>query len=541
MRAAAILTLFALQVKEVTIRSHPYVPPSAILRAEANLVEAPLTVRDKQGHAIAGLHASDFEVLDNGVVQKITAFSELRPNARNDVKAAKPAPSTPTEEVPAAPIPPSIPKFVTFFFDDAHLSNADMLFTVRAAHTFIARGLRPPDRMSIVTTSGQGDLDFTGDQKLFADKLDHLASHRRPAVGGGCGAVSPEESYIVVHHLDFQTMEKAIGLAMVCACGDGEKENTCRPRALAVAESAASSSWEQTQAQSIATIGALGYAAKKLHEVNGTRILVLTSSGFLISPGQPEMEKFIDGAVRWNIVVHAIDALGLNPIRGNGEGHTAPLIQSLSWMPLEKVTLGTGGHFFKNSNDLAAAMDLAANPEVTYLLAFNPGSHDGQFHMLKIRFKSKRPESVQFRPGYYSPAEPKIQPSARTAMDDAVFARQTLSDIPAAVMASVEKDTVTVTVALDVTHLGFAPANGRHAQQLVFLMTLLDPNGGFVTGKESIMDLALTDERLASLEKNGLKAIATLSAPKGAYQIRTVVREGMKGSLAASTIPVELK
>jgi hypothetical protein len=46
--------------------------------------------------------------------------------------------------------------------------------------------------------------------------------------------------------------------------------------------------------------------------------------------------------------------------------------------------------------------------------------------------------------------------------------------------------------------------------------------------------LALTDQKLASLKKDGWQAVATLNAPAGIYHVRTVVREGMKGSLAAS-------
>jgi len=535
----ACLLLFLLaQVapQEVVIHSHSYTPPASILRAETNLVEAPLTVRDSEGHAIAGLHAVDFEVFDNGVVQKITAFSEIR----SDAKAAAPVPPSSPEDVPAASIPPPEPKFVTFFFDDAHLNNAAMMFAVRAAHGFISKGLKPPDRMSIVTTSGQGDLDFTDDQKVFAEKLDHLASHIRPVVAFGCGAVGPDESYIIFQNLDYQIKERAIDMARMCACGPADKENVCYPKAKAAAEASAESSWDQTQAQSVATIDALGFAAKKLHEQNGARILVLTSGGFLIGPGQPEMQKFIDAAVHWNIVVHAIDALGLTPIRGNAEGRIAGLIQANAWMPLQKVADGTGGHFFKNSNDLAAAMELAAHPEVTYLVAFNPGPRDGKFHTLKIRFKSKRPDAVQFRPGYYSPAELKIEPSARTPMDDAVFSKETLSDVPAAVRVAAQNAAVTITIVVDVNHLEFASGNGRHGQQIVFLTTLLDANGAFVTGKEAMMDLMLTDGRLASFEKDGLKAVVTLNAPPGAYQVRTIVREAMKGRLTASTIPVAL-
>jgi hypothetical protein len=100
---------------------------------------------------------------------------------------------------------------------------------------------------------------------------------------------------------------------------------------------------------------------------------------------------------------------------------------------------------------------------------------------------------------------------------------------------------VSIRITFDVNRLQFATSKGRHMQQLVFLMTLLDANGGFVTGKESIMDLALTDEKLASFKKDGLRTVATLDAPAGIYQVRTIVREGMKGGLAASTLAVELR
>ncbi len=530
--ALLIVHSFLLQAapQEVAIRSHAYVPPSSILRAETNLVEASLCVRDSRGNTIGGLHASDFQVLDNGVPQKITAFSEVRA----DGKRAENAPAG----IPAAEIPPEAPKFVTFFFDDFHMNNASIQFAVKGAHAFIAKGLKPSDRMSIVTASGQGDFDFTSDAEAFAEKLNHLASHTRPATVGGCGSVGPNESYIIVHNLDVKTKEGAVDQARSCACGDAEKESVCHAKASAAVDMAAEMSWDQTQALSVETFDALTFAAKRLSESNGTRILVLTSSGFLVRPVQPEMERFIDEAVRWNVVIHAIDAGGL--VAQGGDARLAGLRQSNGWLPLLKLTEGTGGHFFRNNNDLAAAMNLAANPEVTYLLAFNPGPHDGKFHTLKIRFLTKRPESVQFRPGYFSPPDQTKEILHRAAMDGAVFSGMTLTDFPAAVSLAPSPGGVTVTVVVDVKQLQFVTGGDRHGQQIVFLMTLLDSHGAFVTGKEAIMDLALSDAHLATLEKSGLKAVATLSVPAGNYQARTIVREGMKGRLAASTAPVAI-
>ncbi len=514
-----------------------------ILRAESNLVEAGLTVRDSLGHAVGGLHASDFVVFDNGVPQQITAFSELRPEPTPPTTER--AAGKPPETVPPANIPPPQPKFVTFFFDDFHVPNGSMLFVKQGARAFIAEGVKPGDRLSIVTASGQGDLDFTTDAKVFAARLEHLSSHVRPVVTHYCG-VSPIDSYIFLHNLDGQIVEAAIAAAMKCAnCGQGDSAAQCRMTAYGIAQEAASTTWEQVRALSIDTLDALGYAAKRLSQMNGTRILVLTSSGFLLRPGvPPELQHFIDGAVRWNIAVHAIGAQGLDARMG---GPKDSLRRSLPLMPLQNIANGTGGHYFKDTNDLAGAMELAANPEVTYLLAFNPGSRDGKFHTLKIRFKSKREDSIQFRPGYFSRLDdPKKELSAGAPMDDAVFSKETFRDVPAtvALAAGQPKDgaiAVSIRVTVDVNGLRFGTANGRHVQQIVFLMTLLDANGRFITGKESIMDLALTDEKLASLKEDGLKAVATLNAPAGIYQVRTIVREGMKGSLTASTAAVELR
>ena len=541
-RAAAFLMVCALlgaqtPPKEVAIRTHPYTPPSTVLRADANLVETGLTVRDPRGHPVAGLHASDFEVLDNGVPQQIAAFSEIQPEA--SPPTAAPLTAKLPVPVPSA-APPNPPKFVTFFFDDFHVANGSMQFVKQGARAFISKGIKPSDHLSIVTASGEGDLDFTTDAKLFAERLEHLSSHARVVIPAACG-VSPIDSYIFLHNLDGQIVEEAIGVAMNCAACSPNARG-CRATAYGIAQSAAQSTWEQVQMLSHETMDALAFAEKRLSQMNGTRILVLTSAGFLLRPGvPPELQSFIDTALRRNIVVDAIGAEGLD---ARMSGPKDFLRRSQFLMPLENIAIGTGGHYFRDTNDLAGAMELAANPGVSYLLAFNPGSPDGKFHTLKIRFKSKNGDDLQFRPGYFSP-DPKKQVSARARMDDAVFSRQTLHEIPigVALAAAPPKDagtSVSVRLTVDVNALRFTDVNGRHTQQIVFVTALLDASGGFVTGKESIMDLALTDEKLASFKKTGLTAVATLDAYAGVFQVRTVVREGMKGSLAAITTPVEV-
>src|ERR1700683_3268722 len=111
--AAAFLILFPLLLcaqkveKEVVIRTHPYTPPSTILHAESNLVEAGLTVRDSRGRAVGGPHGTDSEILYTGAPQRIAAFSELRPDGKPLVAASAPDSGNPPETVPPANAPPS--------------------------------------------------------------------------------------------------------------------------------------------------------------------------------------------------------------------------------------------------------------------------------------------------------------------------------------------------------------------------------------------------------------------------------------------------
>ncbi len=294
---------------------------------------------------------------------------------------------------------------------------------------------------------------------------------------------------------------------------------------------------------SLDTLDGLNFAAKRLAEMKGARVLVLTSSGFLLRPGiEDRLQSFIDYALRTNIVVNAIGAQGLE---ARMTGPKDSVRTSFYLDPLRNLANETGGRFFKDTNDLAGAMEQAADPEITYTLAFNAGDPDGKFHTVKIRFVTRRNDDLEFRPGYFSP-DTKQQISARARMDDAVFTDDNLHEISAAVKLSAGQPRggaipVSVRYTLDVNTLGFTKFKGRHMQQIVFLTALLDPNGAFVNGEESIMELALTGEKLASLKKTGLIAVATIPTLPGQFRVRTIVREGMKGNLAAVTTPVDVR
>ncbi len=561
MPLAAILIFCAALLhaqQEVTIRTHPYIPPPAsALTAETNLVETILVVRDARGQPVGGFRAPEFQITDNGRQQQIVSFVETKLPEPGTV--ASPSSSKPLAKPPAATAA-LIGKAVTLFFDDLHTDSPELVRSVGAARKFVTSALQPADRLAIVTSSSTADLDFTSDAAAIEAKLNQIRTHVRAPLAS-CPALTPVDAYFVIKNVDADVKSQAIQQAQSCICGPGADPSCLTSRATVLAApglalSAAETVWGQAEAQSSLAVNALGDAVRHLAAVNGVRILVLISSGFLPPlAGHSTMDPVVNAALRWNIVIHSLDAKSLDAEREglHGSGfenthvdRTQLTRQTALWEPLEKVSKGTGGHFFHNTNDLAGALQAATTPSISYLVSFNPGGRDGQFHNLKITFKDKKFYSLQFRPGYFSPPEVKKEALNRAALDAAVFSKQNLRELPAAVSLAagqLSEGTIplSVGVTIDVNHLQFATDAGRHVQQIVFLTTILDAGNSFVLGKEAIMDLSLTDEKLASLQKEGLKAVATLNVPAGIYHVRTIIRESMKGSLAASTIPIDLR
>jgi len=126
-------------------------------------------------------------------------------------------------------------------------------------------------------------------------------------------------------------------------------------------------------------------------------------------PRQPEMQKFIRRRGALELVVARDRRAGLTPIRGNMEGRIAGAHSVEFLDAAAKVAEGRGGHFSKNSNISPPAMELAAHPEVTYLVAFNPAPRDGKFHTLRSASNPSGRMPCNSGPAY-SPAEPKIEP-----------------------------------------------------------------------------------------------------------------------------------
>jgi len=546
---------------EVRIRTAAWFPSGLVIKAEANLVELGVIVRDAYGHTVSGLKASDFEVLDDHHPRDITIFAEQRSqpaSGRSPAAAPEPArtsfsaPGTTVHSPSTAPAP--VARSIALFFDDVHASMMGLRKSAEAAEKLVAGGLAPGDRVAIFTASGTVDVDFTNDWERIGVALARLRLHPSAAIhtSDACPQLTDYQAYVITRHLDLMAKQVAVAEAVACKCPDPTPEciNAQQQSVLDLAATV----WELSKDDSITSLEVLGIVMRHVAAAPAKRMLVLLSPGLLTGGLEEQTSALTDIALRANITIAALNSEGLIAPTMQRGGHArwedrsiGQREQVLSEFPAAAAS-ATGGQYLHNTNDLAGGLRAAtAIPEVSYLLGFSPpGRPDGKYHELKTRVRRGQGYRVESRAGYYSAGFTRETETAQERIDRIAMSGAVVEELPASVrlqrlMSGDGQATLQVTVAVDARSLKFAAREGRHVEVLTFLTVLEDAQGDFIAGKQSEMGMALTSASLAKLRENGIRAVTSFAAPPGSYRVREVLREAAQNHIWASSTPVEIR
>jgi len=297
----------------------------------------------------------------------------------------------------------------------------------------------------------------------------------------------------------------------------------------------------------------------------GKRSIILASPGFLtLADIQQEKAAIIDRAIRANVIISTLNARGLYTIipggdasRPNPQSSTGALIKSQYMNAaaqaeedvLAELAYGTGGVFFHNNNDLVEGFHrAAARPEFVYVLGFSPQNLklDGRFHSLKISLTSSNKLDLQARRGYYAPQHlANEEETAKQEIQDALFSREELRDIPVEIhtqfyKSSVENARLAVLARVDVKHLRFRKENGRNADNLTVVSGVFDRNGNLVTGTEKTVEMRLRDQTLETRLNSGITVRSSFDVKPGSYLIRLVIRDSEGQLMAAANGTVDI-
>ena len=148
---------------------------------EVRVANIDVVVRDKAGKPVVGLTKDDFELLENGVAQRITNFYEIRRDS-----AASPTQATQPESVSVSPAPAELRRRrVVLFVDSTSLRPATMTPVLDAVERFIDNRVGPDDQMMIVhwRLGLHVITPFTSDHAVLKrgfDTLTHLAPIPNP-------------------------------------------------------------------------------------------------------------------------------------------------------------------------------------------------------------------------------------------------------------------------------------------------------------------------------------------------------------------------
>jgi VWFA-related protein len=535
--------------------------------SRVNLVPVTVVVRDRQGHAVGNLTKEDFRLLDNGKPQVISRFSLEKPGTpvvlQKEAGDLEPQPEAkpPVAGAAAAPPPVLADHFVAYLFDDIHVKTEDIMRARDAAARVIATSMPPAERAAIYTTSGHIVQEFTDDKAKLQETLARLQP--APVAGGiGHGMDCPDISYYMADRIVNLNDGQALQVALINyqACSGNQFATT--QEVLGFAESALNAGEHETR---LAT-SVLVKVVRRVAGMPGQRNIVLASPGFFVPfADQTDVTDAINRAIKANVIISTLDVRGLWTLPGFDASRPTPaggpqVLDMVSQylqeeaqaqeFVMEDLAHSTGGDWFHANNDLGDGFRrLGTAPEFIYVLAFTPENlkSDGKFHKLQIALREPKGLSVQTRKGYYAPQHGAVAgDQAKQEIEDSVFSREVIKDIPLAVRTQFFRSgdvdaNLSVVAQLDIRSLHYRKAEGRNQDILTIVSALFDLNGNYVAGEQRDLTLRLKDETLEKRLDSGIKVKTSFNVKVGSYVVRVVVRDSEGEMMASDNTAVEIQ
>lgn len=423
-----------------------------VVRVGSSEVLLDAVVKDKKGRPVKDLAASDFEIYEDGVRQRIQSFRLVARAGGTAPAAPKGAGPRVKENGPAAVAsaggraaadPLAGVGAVALVFD--RLSPEARARARQAALSYIAEGLQPSDFVGVfsIDLSLRTLQPFTNNAQLVRAAIEGAASHSPSSYASSAPQVREMENRQASLESGIATAESSLsnlGASRGGGAGGGSS----------LGADVAQQAFEQMQIRMAQTFEALernqqGYATTNgllsivnaLGALPGRKSLVLFSEGLALPTDvQSQFRSVISNANRANVAIYSVDAAGLRVespnaetqreitqlgarrMRQNASGREDTSGQPMTRMlernedllrlnphsGLGQLAEETGGRLISETNDPGAALRQVNDDLHTYYaLTYVPTNRnfDGSFRQISL--KVDRPDlEVQTRKGYYA-------------------------------------------------------------------------------------------------------------------------------------------
>lgn len=533
-----------------------------VVKVESTLMQAGVTVLDKQGRFVDGLKSEQFELLVDGKPQSISFFEKVAagsPEERTKLALAGDARARAASRPGAEP--QSRGRTVIFFLDDLHMPTESVTRARKLIQHFVDREMGEDDLAAVASASGQlGFLQqLTGNREVLRTAVSRL----KPWPQAGGDGQLPIMSEYTARAIDVDNDRDLAETYIQVLVRDGMK----RPMAEAMVKTRARMLLQRANSDTRNTLRSLSSMVRAVAPLPGRKLAFFLSDGFLLTRTDTDVSDALrditDAAVRAGMVLYTLDTRGLATDHWLDAGAGAPPpdgganiarveagAMTASQEALHLIAEQTGGRAILNTNAQTAALSRTVNEtSAYYLLAWRPNEgeqHAGKFRKLEVSVKGRPDLVVLVQRGF---VEAAAAPSLRRAgaqvkqakpgeeLNVALAAAVPVRAVPANLelgytVADNGEPMVTALVSVPVDALG-ADATGKTAVEIVGYVVNLEGKIGSRFAERLGMTVAQTapgpDGRGYVLYRHQIKV-----AP-GLYQVRAAaldVNSGRAGSAA---------
>ena len=526
--------------------------PAAMAQQDSGVVTIKTTVdrvltnvivRDKKtGAVIKGLKQSDFQVLEDKKSQAITTFDFQ--NVDEAVTLAESstvsgATSTKKKSISdivnnqfaAAPQELKDRRLIVLFFDLSSMQPEDITRAVDSAKDYINNKMQPADMVASVSlVSGLSmDQDFTSDKQSLVravSKYDASDSSGYAAgnEGGSSDSTSDDSSSFVADDSEFNAL------------------NTDR------------------QLYAIRTV------CKAMEKVEQKKSMLYFSGGLSRQgiENQASIRSATNEFVKADTAIYSVDIRGLQALntvgdasqgsrRGTGAYSGASMQTQLNSNFSSQETLGTlasdtGGKLFVDSNDFAPAFQqVQHDTEAYYIIGFHSSNaaHDGGYRHLTINLLNHPEAKLEYRPGYYAPADFQ---HAKSEDRELALNEQMRSDLPASDVAVYlqalyfrlddGKFYIPISVVVPGSQIHATAVKDKSKATLDFLGQVKNATGIVVGQVRQTVNLAVDANQ--QVEKKNVQYSTGFTLAPGKYHVKFVVRENQSGNMGSFETDIQV-
>jgi VWFA-related protein len=556
-----------------------------VIKVTSNLVSLDVIVKDKKGKLLTDLKPEDFTVYENGVPQKIAFFDSTLTSTTSSQAGQTSASTTIDSTQTTRRAPTGFPRnIIALVLDGQSTELANLKHVREGTIRYIRERISDSDSVALFSISGGLQLlqPFTQDKAKLITAVEKAYDSSIVSKSSEARGISENISALRDRVAAGPDPDEPIAASPGAGAAGSAAAQAMIARRMLEQYIQLRSSLSAQQTRPV--LAALAAISEGLRAIPGKKTLVMFSQGFVATEALDwQVQSTIDIANRANVTIYIIDSGGLtggaptsgalvsgSPLGGisgalsmeqrrrSAAGESVFDIARQEGLNrqqdlLFRISEDTGGHFIKNTNDIAGGLErIDTEIRSRYTLSYRSTDQnfDGSFR--KVKIEVRRPEtSVITRPGYYAIPPSQIVP---------------LSPDDRKLMANFANMQAHPTLPLSLTLNSFRSREGVYIVPLSFEITpaevkferqgdkqrlQLEVLGVIrAEGEDKILsrlggnfDVSLTPQQYESILKDKIFYRQDMQLYAGNYTVDLIVRDRLSGKATAKretlVLPVE--